>query len=189
MLIVETERLRIRTITLDDADAAFHLALQNDPDFHRHIGDRGLRTLEDSRRYIAEGPLAMQEKVGHSMYVVELKENGTPVGMCGLIKRDTLEYVDIGYALLPQYRRCGYTYEAARAVVDHARSIGITRLAGITGPDNVASNELLQKLGMRFVCMRQVLPGQDSNLYVMDLKEEADMLDVVPVEAHYASPQ
>lgn len=180
MLIAETERLRIRTITLDDADAAFHLALQNDPDFHRNIGDRGLRTLEDSRRYIAEGAVAMQEKYGHSMYVVELKEGGTPVGMCGLIKRDTLEYVDIGYALLPQYRRCGYTYEAGRAVVDHARSIGITRLAGITSPDNTASNQLLQKLGLRFVCVRQVLPGEDSNLYIVDLEDK----QIIPGHAH-----
>jgi RimJ/RimL family protein N-acetyltransferase len=174
MDIVETTRLRIRTISLDDADVAFHLALQNDPAFIEHIGDRGLRTLEDSRKYIAEGPVAMQEKHGHSMYLVELKYSGTPIGMCGLIKRDFLEDVDIGYAFLPQYRGCGYAYEAGRVVVDHARAIGITRLAGITNPSNVASNQLLQKLGLRFKCLAYLRPDDPgTNLYIADLLDNA----------------
>lgn len=167
MNIVETERLRLRTITLDDADAAFHLALLNDPGFIENIGDRGVRTLDDSRRYIADGPVAMQERYGHSMYVVELKDSGVPVGMCGLIKRETLVDVDIGYAFLPEYRSCGYAYEAARATVDHARALGIERLAGITSPANVASNALLQKLGLRFKCVMHLTPEDPgTNFYI-----------------------
>jgi RimJ/RimL family protein N-acetyltransferase len=170
MKIAETERLRLRTITLDDADVAFHLALLNDPAFIQNIGDRGVRTLEDSRRYIAEGPVAMQERCGHSMYVVELKDSGTPVGMCGLIKRETLVDVDIGYAFLPAFRGRGYAYEAARATVEHARALGITRLAGITSPANTASNQLLAKLGLRFKCLMHLTPEDPgTNLYIAEL--------------------
>ncbi|GAB3459884.1 GNAT family N-acetyltransferase [Massilia terrae] len=167
MNIVETARLRLRTITLDDADVEFHLALLNDPAFIENIGDRGVRTLDDSRRYIADGPVAMQGRYGHSMYVVELKDSGVPIGMCGLIKRETLVDVDIGYAFLPEYRGAGYAYEAARATVEHARELGIERLAGITSPDNVASNALLQKLGLRFKCVMHLTPDDTgTNFYI-----------------------
>lgn len=175
MDIAETERLRLRTITLDETDVAFHLALLNDPAFIEHIGDRGVRTMEESHRYIAEGPVAMQERYGHSMYVVELKDSGTRVGMCGLIKRDTLVDVDIGYAFLPQYRGHGYAYEAARATVDHARKLGITRLAGITSPANAASNALLCKLGLRFKCLTHLTPEDPgTNLYIGELGADAE---------------
>jgi RimJ/RimL family protein N-acetyltransferase len=174
MDIAETERLRLRTITLDDADVAFHLALLNDPAFIQNIGDRGVRTMEESRRYIADGPVAMQEGLGHSMYVVELKDSCTPIGMCGLIKRVTLEDVDIGYAFLPDYRSKGYAFEAARATVEHARALGIPRLAGITSPANTASNELLRKLGLRFKCVVHLTPEDPgTNLYMAELSDKS----------------
>jgi RimJ/RimL family protein N-acetyltransferase len=167
MDIVETGRLRLRTITPDEADVAFHLALLNDPAFITNIGDRGVRTLEESRRYILDGPVAMQARYGHSMYVVELKESRVPIGMCGLIKRETLVHVDIGYAFLPEYRGQGYAYEAARATVEHARALGISRLAGITSPANVASNELLKKLGLRFRGVMFLTPEDPGTNYYM----------------------
>lgn len=173
MHIVDTERLRIRTITLDEEDVAFDLALLNDPDFIEHIGDRGVRTLDDARKHIADGAHAMQARHGHSMYVVELKD-GMRIGMCGLVKRDTLQDVDIGYAFMPQYRGQGYAYEAARAVVEHARSLGIRRLAGITSPANVASNQLLQKLGLKFERLTHLTPEDSgTNLYMMELAVKA----------------
>lgn len=169
MEITQTSRLRIRTITLDDADVAFHLALLNDPAFIENIGDRGVRTMEESRRYLLEGPVTMQEQRGHSMYVVELKD-GTRIGMCGLIKRDTLEHVDIGYAYLPAYRGQGYAYEAAKAVVEHARALGIPRLAGITSPGNEASIQLLLKLGLAFQGITYLKPDDPgTNLYLAEL--------------------
>lgn len=170
MDIVETARLRLRTVTADDADVAFHLALLNDPAFITNIGDRGVRTLEESRRYILDGPVAMQQRYGHSMYVVELKDSRVPIGMCGLIKRETLVDVDIGYAFLPEYRGQGYAYEAAQATVDHARALGITRLAGITSPANVASNQLLMKLGLRFKGVMFLTPEDPgTNYYTADI--------------------
>jgi RimJ/RimL family protein N-acetyltransferase len=168
MDILETERLRLRTVTADDAP--FYLELVNDPAFIEHIGDRGIRTLDEARRSLLDGPGAMQEQRGHSLYVVELREGSVAIGMCGLIKRDTLADIDIGYAFLPQHRGRGYAYESARAVLDYAPSLGITRVAAIASPNNIASNQLLLKLGMRFLHFTHLVPGDTgSNLYLADL--------------------
>jgi len=166
--VLRTARLRLRVANANDA--AFYLALVNDPDFIAYIGDRGLRTLEAAARAIEEGPAAMQRNRGHSLYVVERAEDGLAVGMAGLIKRDTLDDVDIGYAFLPAHRGCGYAFEAAQAVAEHARSIGIARLVAITNPANAASIGLLLKLGMGFERFAVLVEGQPGvNIYGMAL--------------------
>ncbi|MBZ2209231.1 GNAT family N-acetyltransferase [Massilia soli] len=148
MKILETERLRLRT--LDRNDAVFYLALVNTPGFIEFIGDRGIRTLDAAAQAIADGPMAMQARLGHSIYLVEDRHSGEPLGMSGLIKRDTLDHVDIGYAFLPEHCGKGYACEAGKAVVEHARrDIGLERLLAITSPGNAASISLLEKLGLR----------------------------------------
>lgn len=167
MEILQTTRLRLRAITPDDAP--FYLELLNDPAFIEHIGDRGIRTLDEARRAVAEGPAAMQEARGHSLYVVELKETGAPIGMSGLIKRDTLDDVDIGYAFLPQYRGCGYAFEAGQAVLAYAPTIGLKRVVAITKPRNIASNQLLLKLGLRFERFAHLTPEDPgTNVYLRE---------------------
>ncbi|ALK98705.1 GCN5 family acetyltransferase [Massilia sp. WF1] len=171
MKIVETARLRVRTARTDDA--AFFCALVNDPAFIEHIGDKGIRTVEQAHQALLIGPIAMQEERGHSLYVVELKEAGVPIGMCGLIKRDTLDEIDLGYAYLPDWRGQGYAFEAARAVLDYAPTLGIRRLLAIVSPNNIASNGLLRKLGMGFVRFTHLAPGDaGTNLYSMELPEQ-----------------
>lgn len=166
--VLRTERLRLRLAHPNDA--AFYLELVNDPDFIAHIGDRGLRSIEAAAKAIEEGPVAMQRARGHSLYVVELREEGIPIGLSGLIKRDTLEHVDLGYAFLPRHRGRGYAVEAARAVAAHAHSLGIARLAAIVSPGNTASSALLRKLGMRFERHAELAPGQPGvDVYLMDL--------------------
>jgi len=169
--ILRTERLRLRLVNA--GDAAVYLELLNDPAFIEHIGDRGVRTLEAAVKSIEEGPVAMQRARGHSMYMVELLgELAAPVGLCGLIKRDGLDDVDIGYAFLPRYRGRGYAFEAAQATVAHARTLGIPRLAAITTPGNAASIALLLRLGMRQRGTVSLKAGeQDLNLYWMNLLE------------------
>lgn len=168
MDIAKTERLRLRLIGEDDAD--FFLRVMNDPDFVAYVGDRGLRTRADALRALRDGPLAMQAERGHSLYLVERLEDGVPLGFSGLIKRETLQDVDIGYAFLPDFRGHGYALEAARAVVGQARSLGIPRLAAITAPDNAASIALLLKLGMRFERSEALAPETSPvNLYLLDL--------------------
>jgi RimJ/RimL family protein N-acetyltransferase len=169
MLILETERLQLRTVSPDDAP--FYLELVNEPSWIRFIGDRGIRTLDAARAAILDGPVAMYERLGYSLYLVQRRSDGAPLGMCGLIKRDVLPETDIGYAISPRYWGQGYAYEAAAAVVAHARGpLGLAALMAITSPDNAASIQLLGKLGMQFV-ERTRLQGWDgaSNVYRLAL--------------------
>jgi RimJ/RimL family protein N-acetyltransferase len=148
MIVLQTERLRLRHLTLDDAE--FMLGLLNDPAWHRYIGDRGIRTVEGAREHILKGPMAMVARLGFGFYLVERKEDGRPLGLCGLAKRDFLDDVDIGYAFLPEYGGQGYAFEAATGVLEHARALGLKRLVATVVPENDASIRLLEKLGLRF---------------------------------------
>ncbi|MED1794076.1 GNAT family N-acetyltransferase [Brevibacillus nitrificans] len=149
MIVLETERLYLRYQTLDDAP--FILELVNDPAWLQFIGDRGVRTLDDARSYIANGAIKSYERDGFGFYLVERKEDHNLLGMCGLVKREGLEDVDVGFAFLPDYRSKGYAYEAASAVMQYAKeTLGLTRVVAITTQDNHSSGRLLEKLGLRF---------------------------------------
>lgn len=149
MKVLETERLVLRRFTLDDA--GFILELVNQPPFLRFIGDKGVRTVEDARGYIRNGPLASYEQYGFGAWLVELKEDGEPIGMCGLFRRDWLDDVDVGFAFLSEHGSRGYAYESARAVLEHARDVlGLPRVVAVTALENPSSIKLLGKLGLRF---------------------------------------
>jgi RimJ/RimL family protein N-acetyltransferase len=143
--VLATTRLVIRPFAA--SDAGFIVELVNDPAWLLYIGDKNIRSLDDAARYIENGPRAMYQRVGFGLWLVALKD-GTPIGMCGLIRRDDLEDVDLGFAFLPRYRRNGYAFEAARRVLEHGRrALGLARIVAITVPANVASVNLLRKLG------------------------------------------
>lgn len=147
--VADTQRLTLRR--LDEGDAAFVLELLNEPPFLRFIGDRGARTLDDARRYILNGPQQSYARLGFGLYRVDLRADGQPLGICGLIKRDTLDDVDLGFAFSERHWGHGYAYEAAAAVMRQAREVhGLERVVAITSPDNEASMRLLGKLGFRF---------------------------------------
>ncbi len=149
MIVLETARLTLRHLSIGDAE--FILRLLNEPSFLRYIGDKGVRNLDDARQYILNGPVASYERNGFGLYLVELKDDGTPIGISGLVKRDTLPEPDIGFAFLPAYWSQGYAVESAAAVMTYAREVlGLTRIAAITSPDNNASEKLLGKIGLRF---------------------------------------
>ena len=149
MIVLKTERLILRQFSTDDVQ--FILELLNEPSFIQNIGDRGVRTLEDARSYILRVPVASYERHGFGLYLVILKESGESIGMCGLIKREELEDVDIGYAFLPKYWSKGYAVESAFAVKEYARDvIGLKRLVAITDPENQGSIRVLENLGFRF---------------------------------------
>ncbi len=147
--VIETPRLVLRRQTAEDA--GFILNLMNDPEWIRHIGDRGVRTHEEARAYIQAGAVKMYDRHGFGLYIVELKGEHTPVGICGLVKRDALDDVDLGFALARKYRGKGYAREAAAATVVYARDVlGLGRIAAIVSPDNAASLRLLEGLGFSF---------------------------------------
>jgi len=149
MIVLETERLVLRRMDLGDAE--FIVRLLNDPSFVRFIGDRRVRSLDDAREYISKGPVASYERLGFGLYLTALKDGGTPIGICGLLKRESLPHPDIGFAFLPPFWSRGYAFEAASAVMAYGReSLGLARIVAVTSPDNEASIRLLRKLGMSF---------------------------------------
>lgn len=149
MKVLETDRLILRHLTTDDAE--FVLELLNDPSFIRYIGDKQVRTLDDARAYVLNGPAKSYDTYGFGLNLVELKSDRTPIGICGLLKRDTLPQPDIGFAFLPAYWNRGYAFEAAAAVMTHAReTLGVGLVVAITTPDNESSAKLLNKIGLRF---------------------------------------
>ncbi len=168
MNILATARLTLRELTEDDAP--FILTLLNDPAFIRFIGDRNVRTLDDARAYLQNGPIASYQRHGFGLYLVEQKTDQTPLGMCGLIKRDTLPDVDIGYAFLPQFRGDGYAYEAAAAVLAYGKAtVGLQRIVAIVTPDNERSLRLLDKLGLTFERMiAWPADGSELKLYAIE---------------------
>jgi RimJ/RimL family protein N-acetyltransferase len=165
MKVLETERLILRWLTVDDGE--FILELLNEPSWLRFIGDKDVRTLDAARDYISKSFVAMYERLGFGLYLTELKGEGTPIGICGLIKRDSLKDVDIGFAFLPKFWGKGYAYESASAVMAYGKkTFGINRLAAITSPDNYDSARLLEKLGFNFE--RMIKPsdeGAEISLY------------------------
>lgn len=167
MHVLETDRLTLRRYTLNDAEFIFRLV--NDPSWLRFIGDKNVRNLDDARRYLREGPLDMYERFGFGMYRVEEREGGTPVGMCGLIKRDTLPDADVGYAFLPEFRGKGYAFEAAAAVLAHGnRDFGLQRILAIVSPDNAGSIRVLEKAGMKFERLLEIRPGDPVKLFARE---------------------
>jgi len=145
-VIHETSRLRLRE--LGDADAAFILELVNEPGWLRFIGDRNVHSLEDAKGYIARGPAASYAKHGFGLWAAVLRASGVPIGMCGLIRRESLPHPDLGFAFLARHHGHGYAREAAAAVVELARvRYQLPRLLAITEPDNAASQKLLQLVG------------------------------------------
>lgn len=146
MTVFETSRLRLRPLTLDDAPFLFELA--NDPDWLKYIGDRGIRDLDGARSYLTKGPLDMYARLGFGLYAVELKADGAAIGICGLIKRESLPDVDIGFAFLARHRGRGYAREAAEAALAQGRqAFGLRRILAIVSPDNDRSIRLLEGLG------------------------------------------
>jgi RimJ/RimL family protein N-acetyltransferase len=167
--VLETERLTLRRIR--EADAAFMLGLLNEPSFLQYIGDRGVRTEDDARAYIRNGPMASYDTFGFGLWLVRLKEDDTPIGICGLLKRETLPDVDVGFALRPAYWSAGYAMEAAAGVLTYGReALRLSRVAAIVQADNLASIRLLGKLGLQFERALE-WPGATEaiHLYVRDL--------------------
>ncbi len=157
-----TERLLLRQPTTEDA--AFLLGLLNEPSFLRFVGDRGVRSEEQAREYLRQGAMASFENNGFGFFVVERREDRAVIGICGLVDRPGLDDVDIGFALLPEHWRKGYAYEAAAAVLEHARStLELQRIVAITAETNEASIGLLEKLGLHFERLVR-LPGEDEDL-------------------------
>jgi len=167
-IILETERLTLSVITLEDAP--FFLELMNSPDWIRFIGDRQVKTLDAITTYLAGDYTQSHALRGFGNYLVRLKENSTPIGTCGLFQRPGLEHVDIGFSLLPEFRGKGYAFEATKVVLQFAKTIDLKRVEAITSKENKPSQRLLEKIGLSFE-KHITLPKdkEEVMLYAIDL--------------------
>jgi RimJ/RimL family protein N-acetyltransferase len=163
--VIECERLDLGLLSAEDAP--FILELLNEAAFLQFIGDKGVRSLAHARDYILQGPMDSYRRHGFGLYRVSLRETGEPVGICGLVKREGLADVDVGFAFLGRYRSLGFATESAAAVLRHGRdTMGLTRIVAITAPDNGASSAVLEKIGLRFERrIRLVEGGPELNLF------------------------
>jgi RimJ/RimL family protein N-acetyltransferase len=157
LIILETERLTLSQLAI--GDAPFILELMNEPGFIEFVADRGLRSEADAAGFLSEKILPNYERLGFGFYRVILKQSETALGICGLVKRETLDDPDIGFAILERFCGNGYAYEAAVAVMEYGRTaLGLAHICGVTAPHNWVSQHLLQKLGLKFQ-RRFHLPG------------------------------
>lgn len=165
---LQTERLVIRPFVVEDAP--FLLRLLNEPSFIENITDKGVRTLDQARAYLTEGPLASYAAHGHGLWMVQHQVTGNPMGMCGLIRRDTLPEVDLGYAFVPEFWGLGYAREAAAACLAWGRdTLQLRGLLAIVAPGNAASIRLLEALAFRCTGTLTLAPGDEVALYRADL--------------------
>jgi len=164
MRILETERLILREFTTDDA--IFILEILNSPTWLKFIGDRGVRTLDDARNYISDKFINSYKKHGFGLYLMREKKANAPVGMCGIIKRDTLTDPDIGFALLPRFENKGFGLEAAAATMNYAKNVlKLARIVAITDAENVQSINLLKKIGFQFEKMVKLTAEEELMLF------------------------
>jgi len=167
MNIITTSRLHI-TLLSETRDSDFILQLVNSPGWLTHIGDRNIRSVQDAEQYITNGPIASYTAHNYGLWLIKLVSDGTPIGMCGLIKRNYLPHPDLGFALLPQYHGMGYALEAAEAVMKYSKEVLIIpTIAAITTDDNMRSLRLLFKLGFDFIGMITA-PEQNEELMLLE---------------------
>jgi len=166
---IQTERVIIKELDLSYADFIFQLL--NSPGWLQYIGDRNIHSLEDAGNYLLNGPLKSYKDHGFGLCLVQLREDGIPIGIAGLLKRDYLDCPDLGYAFLPEYEGKGYAFESANAIIQQSKEyLGLERIQAIVLPENERSIHLLEKLGMKDQGMHE-FPGQKSvlRLFQMDL--------------------
>ncbi|MCA8962182.1 MAG: GNAT family N-acetyltransferase [Planctomycetes bacterium] len=165
MIRLETPRLILRELT--EADAPFMFELLTDPAWIQFIGDRGVRTVEAARDYLRAGPIASYAAHGLGLLCVESRETCASLGIAGLIRRESLEDVDLGFAFLPAHRGYGYATECGRALLEHGyRALGLTRIVAITVPENAPSARVLRRLGFQHDQRRPYGSGESVDLYV-----------------------
>jgi RimJ/RimL family protein N-acetyltransferase len=141
-------------------DAAFILQLVNEPSWLRFIGDKGIRTLEAARHYVLSGPVEMYARLGFGLWLAELKDGSIPIGICGLLKRESLDDVEIGFAFLPAYWSRGYAFESASEAMSFGKTaLRLKRIVAVMSPDNDASDRLLKKLGFHYERMVRLSSG------------------------------
>ena len=166
MTVLETPRLLLQEAEV--CDTPFFFELLNSPNWLEFIGDRGIRELSDAENYVTNSLIKSYRELGFGLYKMVLRDNRTPIGICGLLQRDYLNHPDIGFAVLPEYERQGYTYEAAKATLEYAQSrLELHTIYAITSPHHTASQRLLGKIGMNHI---QTIRPEKEELFLFSIE-------------------
>ena len=167
--VFETERLIIKP-TLEN-DAEFIFELYNTPKWVKYIGDRNIKTIENAKEYIKEKMIPQLERLGYSNYTLIRKDDNRKIGTCGLYDREGLEGIDIGFAFLPEYEKKGFAFEASKKVKEAAfNEFKIETISAITKKDNISSQKLLEKLGLKFTGTTK-LPDDNEELLLYKIEK------------------
>lgn len=165
---LKTERLKIRPTLEQDADLIYQL--MNTPKFIKYVGDRKVNSIEDAKKYIQVKMLPQLRSLGYSSYTLITKINGEKIGTCGLYDRDGIDGVDIGFGLLPQYEGLGYAYESSNRLMKAAfEEFEIEEIKAITSKENVSSQRLLGKLGLKIIGTTK-LPNDNEELLLYKIE-------------------
>lgn len=167
--IIETERLLLQPMKIDDADLI--LELYNSPNFIKFIGDRNIKSIQDAEHYIANKFLPQLERLGYGNFLIKLKSNGKKIGGVGIFEREGLEIHDIGFSFLPEFEGKGYGFEAASELLKMAfTEFGLNKISAITSKENSASQKLIGKLGLQYQSIVR-LPDDDEDLLYYELEK------------------
>lgn len=159
---IETERLFLKIAKIEDAE--FFLKLYSEPKFIKNIGDRNLKTIEDAANYIKEKFQPQFENKGFGNYVMIRKSDNVKIGAVGIFIREGLEIPDIGFSVLEEFHNFGYAFEAADALKNIIfKDFNFEKLSAITTEDNISSQKLIEKLGLKYIKMVE-FPGDDKLL-------------------------
>lgn len=162
--MITTDRLNLKLASMEDAP--FFLALYNSPSFIEFIGDRNLKSVEDSRNYIQNRFLPQIERLGYGNYLIIRKEGSVKIGAIGIFERKGLDVQDIGFSFLEEFQGKGYGYEAASKLLETAfTDFGCSKISAITSKENIASQSLIEKLGLKYLKTVQLPDDTEELLY------------------------
>lgn len=146
--ILETERLSLRCLAMDDLDALF--ALYRDPEIRRYFPEKTL-TYDETKEELEWIINVYYGQYGYGLWATIYKETGEFIGRCGLLPWtiEERQEVEVAYLLDKRYWGQGLATEAAGAIRDYAfAQLPITRLICLVDPENEASGRVAQKIGM-----------------------------------------
>ena len=176
LIKLETKRLFLKSITLDDADLIFQLL--NSQKWIKYIGDRNIESIEDAKRYIQTKMLPQLAKLGFSVYTLIIKQDNKKIGTCGLYDRAGIEGLDIGFALLPEYEKKGYAFESSKKLMNIAfNEFGLKEISAITTEENVSTNKLLQRLGFQLKGITKLPKDDELLLYKIKMNSTFEVLN------------
>jgi len=168
--VIDTGRLILRRFTLDDLLAFYELCSR--PEIIRYAQSTPLASLEEARAFMQAAPFHDYATYGYGRFACVWKESGDVIGFSGVKYVPEIGDTELGYRFLPEFWGMGLATEAGRASIEFARSdLGLGRLVAMVHPENVASANVLTKLG--FAVEKQLrysgLPDVDVNLFSMEL--------------------